>query len=329
MRLWLATVLALGLALGAAWGAARYPHRGRRDQEHPAERPPAGTGTPRRWRTTAWLASALGLVLVVAGVGASRLGGTYALFSGSETVSVSLAASTDFPPVPAAIDIKPESLQKKSRGAPVIAFIQLPSGSDASDIQPDSVRLCLGADPCEDGAAPDGPAAAKPKVGDHDGDGIPDLKVTFDRAAVIALVADVTPSATVSFTVSGIVDPPGRTFAGSDTVKLVDPRSPPAPAPAPEPSPAPEATPAPTPEPTLDAEPSPEPTPTPTPEAPPSAEPTSEPTSTPEPEPAVDPEPSPEPSPAPEPTSTPEPEPAVEPEPTATPEPTPTAAPGV
>jgi len=326
MRLWLATALALGLALGAAWGAARHPHRGRRDQEHPAERPLAGTETPRRWRTTAWLASALGLVLVVAGVGASRLGGTYALFSDSEAVSVSLGASTGFPPVPATVDIKPESLQKKSRGAPVIAFIELPSGSDAGNIDVATVRLCLGPDPCDDGAAPDGPPGANPKVGDHDGDGIPDLKVTFDRAAVIALVESVTPPATVSFTISGIVDPPNRAFAGGDTVKLVDPRSTPPPAPEPvvTPTPEPTSTPVisePRPEPTLipDGTPTPEPTATPTPEVAPIPEPTAmpEPTATPTPEPTRIPEPTP--------TATPEPTPA--PEPTATPEATPAPGP--
>jgi len=320
MRLWLATALALGLALGGAWGAARHPHRGRRDQEHPAERPPAGTGTPRRWRTTAWLASALGLVLVVAGVGASRLGGTYALFSDSETSSATFSVATSFEPIAATVDIKPESLQKKSRGAPVIAFIELPSGSDASNIQPDSVRLCLGLGPgpCADGLAPDGPPGAKPKVGDHDGDGIPDLKVTFDRAAVIALVADVTPPATVSFTVSGIVGPPDLIFAGSDTVKLVDPRSVPAPVtePAtPAPMPAPQSAPTP------DVPPAPAPEPTPTPEGTATPEPT--------PTPAPEPTPIPEPTTTPEPTPTPTPEPTPSPEPIPTPEvtPTPTAAP--
>lgn len=213
-------------------------------------------------------------------------------------------------PIPATVDIKPESLQKKSQGAPVIVFIELPSGSDASNIDVASLRLCLGTDPCSpSGVAPDGPPGSKPKVGDHDGDGILDLKVTFDRAAVIALVTGVTPPVTVSFTVSGIVSPSGRTFAGSDTVKLVDPES--APAPAPEPTtsiPMPAAQPTPTPDVT--------PTPTPTPKQAPTPEPTPMPT----------PEPTPTPEPSPEPTATPEPTPT--PEPAPTPEPTPTPTPG-
>jgi hypothetical protein len=256
-----------------------------------------------------WVATALALVVALAAVigSAAHLtvrGGTIQVFS----------FPVDLGPIPATVDIKPESLQKKSRGAPVTAFIQLPSGSDASNIQPDSVRLCLGADPCPaSGVAPDGAGGAKPKVGDHDGDGIPDLKVTFDRAAVIALVADVTPPATLSFTISGIVDPPNLIFAGSDTVKLVDPHSPP----APEPAPAPEATPAPEPS----ATPEPEPTPTPA----PTSAPGPAPTSSPEPTPTPTPDPTPSPEPSPEPTSTPEPEPTADPEPSPEPTSTPEA----
>jgi hypothetical protein len=259
------------------------------------------------WRLS--LAAALTLVVVLAAVSASAAklsvnGGTLQVFT----------YPVDIGPIPASVDIKPESLQKKSRGAPVIAFIELPSGSDAGNVQPGSVRLCLGPGPCGDGVAPDGPPGAKPKVGDHDGDGIPDLKVTFDRAAVIALVADVTPPATVSFTVSGIVDPPSVILAGSDTVKLVDPRS--------TPPPAREPTPVPVPAPEPPSAPAPDPTPTPEPTA------TPEPTPTPAPSPEPSPAPEPSPSPTPEATPTPTPEPTPSPEPTATPEPLPTSTPG-
>jgi hypothetical protein len=249
------------------------------------------------WRLS--VAAALALVVVLAAVSASAAkltvnGGTLQVFT----------YPVDIGPIPASVDIKPESLQKKSRGAPVIVFIELPSGSDASNIDVASLRLCLGADPCSpSGVAPDGPPGAKPKVGDHDGDGIPDLKVTFDRAAVIALVAGVTPPATVSFTVSGIVDPPGRIFAGSDTVKLVDPES----APAPWPPPAPEVTPAPTPQPTPTPEPTATPAPEPTPSPTPEATPTQTPEQTPSPEPTATTEPAPSPTPEATPTPTPEP----------------------
>jgi hypothetical protein len=259
-----------------------------------------------------WLATALALVVALAAV----VGSAAHLTVGGGTIQ-DWSFPVDLGSIPASVDIRPESLQKKSRGAPVIAFIELPAGSDASNIQSASVRLCLGPSPCDDGAAPDGPPGAKPKVGDHDGDGIADLKVTFDRAAVIALVADVTPPATVSFTVSGIVDPPGHIFAGSDTVKLVDPESAPAPAAEPTPAlvPAPEPPSTPAPQPT----PSPEPTPPPTPSPEPSPAPESSPSPAPEATPTSTPEPTPEPTPAP----TPEPTPAPEP----TPEPTPTPAP--
>ncbi|MDO8616234.1 MAG: signal peptidase I [Dehalococcoidia bacterium] len=244
----------------------------------PAKRP----DRPRRLRLPPglmlWLLLILTASLVVAApASAAKLavnGGTLQVFT--------------FPgglgPVPATVDIKPESLQKRSHGQAVTAFIELPSGFDVANIQVGSIRLCVGANPCADGVPPDGARGAKPKVGDADKDGIPDLKVTFDRAAVIALVESVIPPATVSFTISGIVNPPNRIFAGSDTVKVVDPErsaeTAPEPTPTDEPTSTPTSQPMPTAEPTAVPEPTLEVTPEPTPTAEPTAapEPTPEPT---------------------------------------------------
>lgn len=126
----------------------------------------------------------------------------------------------EIPAIAAEVDIKPESLQKKSAGHPVIAFIELPPQCDVTDIDVSTVRLCLGTAPCDDGVAPDGAPGAKPKVGDHDGDGIADLKISFGRAEVIALVSHVSTPATVTFTVSGEMG--SYIFMGSDTVRLIN-----------------------------------------------------------------------------------------------------------
>ncbi len=245
-------------------------------------------------------------------------------------------AEIDLSPLRATVDIKPEALEKKSEGNPVIAFIELPAGYDVANIVVSTVRLCRGTDFCANGVVPG--STPPPRVGDADGDGVPDLRVSFDRAAVIALVADVTPPATATFTVSGRLSN-GRPFQGSDTVMLVSPGGPPAPAGGPaqttsegapvatSPPAGSEATPQPT-EPA--ATPQPEPTPQPTPEVTPQTEPMPQPT--PEATPPVGEPPFAEPSPeagedsAPgaEPASPPATEPGAEP----TPEPTVESLPG-
>ena len=187
----------------------------------------------------AWMVAslALGLALTAAAVGVSRMSGTYAPFSDTERTSPSLAASTDFPPLLATVDIDPDTLNRHSQGNFVTAYVELPEPWDVVDIDVSTVKLAV------EGEAAAVSAESHPtEVGDHDGDGIPDRMVKFDRAAVIALVADVAAPSTVTFTVSGIVDPPGRTFAGSDTVRLVDPE--PEPGPSPTATPTPSSTPA-------------------------------------------------------------------------------------
>lgn len=134
-------------------------------------------------------------------------------------------------PVVATVELKPDSLQKKSKGSPTTVFIELPAGYDVAEIDVGTLRLCLGTDLCSDGVAAEG----KPKVGDADGDGIPDLKVTFDRAEVILLVEDVPAPNVVTFTVSGLVA--AYLFAGQDDIWLVDPSGDPEDTPTPTPNP--------------------------------------------------------------------------------------------
>ena len=238
----------------------------------------------------------LATALLLVSLAAWLMNGTHAFFSDTETSAGNVftagrwATATPVP-LPATIDIKPDSLQKRSQGQSVTAFIELPSGYSVEDIDVDTVRLCYEKEGC---VTRDGAPGAKPKIGDYDTDGIADLKVTFDRAAVIALVKEVTPPATVEFTVSGTI-PEGVTFEGKDTVNLVDPE--------PTPTPEPTQTVVPTPEPTETVEPTP----------------TEEPTQTPTDTPTLEPTATPLPTETPTPTST--------PEPTATPTETPTATP--
>lgn len=120
-------------------------------------------------------------------------------------------------PIAVVLDLKPESLELRSRGEPLTAFIELPGG-DVSRIDAGSVRLCRTVATCPGGV----PAVGKAKVGDADGDGIRDLKVTFDRAGVAALLVGLVPPTTVQLVVVGLIGTEAW-FAGSDTVRLVDP----------------------------------------------------------------------------------------------------------
>jgi len=126
----------------------------------------------------------------------------------------------DVPPLAslrAHVDIRPDSLQVTSKGEPVMAFVELPSPYRVEDIDPSTIRLCRGKDPCAGGPA----ASGKAKVGDEDGDGVPDLKVSFDRAKVIGMVRDLVPPALLTLTVVGGSRDGRFTFVGNDTIKLI------------------------------------------------------------------------------------------------------------
>jgi hypothetical protein len=118
-------------------------------------------------------------------------------------------------PITATVDVKPESFELRGTGVPVTVFVELLEPDDVRSIDVGSVRLCLGVDPCTDGVPP----GDRPKVGDADRDGIDDLKLTFDRPAVGALVRDAGPVVHVVVTVSGLVG--DRHFAGADLMRVV------------------------------------------------------------------------------------------------------------
>jgi peptidoglycan hydrolase-like protein with peptidoglycan-binding domain len=104
------------------------------------------------------------------------------------------------------IDFDPDTLNLKAKGEYVTAYIELPMGYDATQIDISSIRL--------NGTVP---ALAKPtQVGDYDRDRIPDLMVKFSRAAVKSLL---TPGNQVEITITGQVA--GIGFEGSDTICVI------------------------------------------------------------------------------------------------------------
>jgi len=213
---------------------------------------------------------AAGLSLLAAVAMLLHAGGVYGVFSDTERTSASLAASTDFPPLLATVDIDPDTLNPRSQGNFVMAYVELPEPWDVADIDVSTVKLRV------EGEAPTVSAESHPtEVGDHDGDGIRDRMVKFDRQAVLDLLAG--KAGPVTLVVTGQVG--SRTFEGSDTVNVLDP-----PTATPTPSATPSLTPTPTPTPTPTATATPTPTPSPTPTATPTA------TETPEPAPAEQPD---------------------------------------
>jgi len=119
-------------------------------------------------------------------------------------------------PIPATVDIDPDTLNLKSNGEWVTAYIELSEDYSVSDIDPNSILLngIVSVDA-------EGPVA----VGDHDLDNIPDLMVKFDRAAIIEWLdtndygEDTGKYYEINLTITGTVS--GTQFAGTDQVRVL------------------------------------------------------------------------------------------------------------
>ncbi len=107
--------------------------------------------------------------------------------------------------IPATVDIKPDTLNLRSKGKWIKAYIELPEGHNVNDIDILTVRL-------------NGEVQAKlhpTKVGDYDGDGVPDLMVKFGKREVIPLLSAGENTLTVTGEVSGEI------FEGSATITAI------------------------------------------------------------------------------------------------------------
>ncbi|MCX5649044.1 MAG: hypothetical protein NTX40_08120 [Planctomycetota bacterium] len=114
-------------------------------------------------------------------------------------------------PAPATVDIDPNTLDLKSQGKWITAYITLPEGYDVGDIDISTVQLdgiiaAAWGDDCEDDA----------------------LMVKFDREAVIAHLKGegLTLPTNVTLKVTGGIG--DLLFEGSDTIRVIEPPKPPA-----------------------------------------------------------------------------------------------------
>lgn len=118
----------------------------------------------------------------------------------------------------AAIDIKPDTLNLKSKGKNVTAYIELPDGYNVEQIDVSTVAIAEIngielSEPINAKLSPTG-------VGDYDLDGIPDLMVKFSREELVKLKGTVNFGSEAEISISGeLFD--STTFSGSDSTRII------------------------------------------------------------------------------------------------------------
>ena len=115
--------------------------------------------------------------------------------------------------IQATIDIDPNTLNLKSKGKMITAYIEFPVSYNMTEIDINTVYLeyLKGSIPAK--LNPSG-------VGDYDYDNIPDLMVKFDRQALIEYL-DGAPGE-ITLTINGEIDE-AFLFEGSDVITVIDP----------------------------------------------------------------------------------------------------------
>lgn len=111
--------------------------------------------------------------------------------------------------IEAKVDVDPDTLNLKSKGRWITAYIELEEGHDVNDINLSTILL-------ENSV----PLEYHPtEIGDYDNDGIPDLMVKFDRSDVEDML---TPSESVTLKITGSLKT-GEGFEGGDDFRVIRP----------------------------------------------------------------------------------------------------------
>jgi len=121
----------------------------------------------------------------------------------------------------ATIDVDPDTLNLRGQGQWITAYIELPKGYNAGDINASTIML--------NDTVPVGPTPIA--IGDYDNDTIPDLMVKFDRAEVISYIrSNVNMTEliekrfmTITLTINGKLNDE-TPFQGNDTIKIILPK---------------------------------------------------------------------------------------------------------
>jgi hypothetical protein len=136
-----------------------------------------------------------------------------ACHEGTAFISV-VAAKRTVEKLEATVDIHPNTLNRKSKGRWVTAYIELPEGYNVEDIDMGALAVtAVDEDPVDEALY----AQSSPtSIGDYDSDGIPDLMVKFSRSALIELLS---PGERI-ITVSGSLEDE-TAFEGNDTLTVI------------------------------------------------------------------------------------------------------------
>ena len=112
----------------------------------------------------------------------------------------------------ATINIDPDTLNLRSEGLWITAYIELPQGYNASDTDVSSIRLneTFSVDP-----------TAPTQIGDYDSDGVSDLMVKFNRTELTSYLYNILEIKldTVALTISGQLND-GTLFEGTDIIRV-------------------------------------------------------------------------------------------------------------
>ncbi|MDH5442737.1 MAG: hypothetical protein OEX16_00280 [Hadesarchaea archaeon] len=109
--------------------------------------------------------------------------------------------------IPATIDIDPNTLNLKGEGRWITVYIELPGDYDLANVGVATMML-------------ESSIQAEPRlteIGDHDGDGIPDLMIKFDRSAVQSLVSVGDVELVITSKWRAVL------FKGSDIIRVIEP----------------------------------------------------------------------------------------------------------
>lgn len=145
----------------------------------------------------------------------ARVSGQFLVANWAQWDNVRLVKMPDEVVIDAVVDVDPNAINLNSNGNWVTCYIELPTGYDVNDIDGQTVTLegvsaHMGQ---EDYASPQ---ANESNTMDHDGDGILERMVKFDRSAVQALLQ---PGVAV-VTVKGKL-PNHTTLRGTDLIKVI------------------------------------------------------------------------------------------------------------